>query len=154
MNRGAVRRRVLAAMRRAMMTAYIRIYRRTGGRIGGRGADGTPVLLLTVAGRTTGIPRTVPVGYFQDGGAYLVVGSGGGSKAEPQWSRNLSAASAARIQVGRRTLPVTVERLTPDAQARTWRDVVVARSPAYARLPARAGRTMPIFRLRPTIGAV
>ncbi len=150
MNRTAARRRILGAVRRALMAAYIGAYRRTGGRIGGRGADGTPVLLLTVAGRTTGLPRTVPVGYFEDGGAYLVVGSGGGTKAEPQWSRNLSSASAARIQVGPRVVPVTVERLTAEAQALAWRDVVVARSPAYARLPSKAGRVIPIFRLRPT----
>src|SRR5262249_28581512 len=39
------------------------LYRRTNGRVGGRGMGRVP-LLLTVSGRKTGTPRTVPVGYL------------------------------------------------------------------------------------------
>ena len=47
------------------------VYRRSGGRVGGRGAGGLPVLLLTVPGRRTGQPRTTPVGYFDYQGGHL-----------------------------------------------------------------------------------
>jgi hypothetical protein len=39
------------------------VYRRTNGRIGGS-VKGLPVLLLTVTGRKTGRPRSVPVALF------------------------------------------------------------------------------------------
>ena len=69
------------------------LYRRTNGRIGGRGMNGRPLLLLTVAGRRSGAVHTVPVVYFDHRGGYLVVGTGmGGSKRTPQWFRNLQAA--------------------------------------------------------------
>jgi deazaflavin-dependent oxidoreductase (nitroreductase family) len=141
--------RILKALVRAGGAASVWLYRRTGGGIGGRGGGGVPVLLLTVAGRTTGVEHTVPIGFFPDGDDYLVVGSGGGSKAEPQWARNLTVARAARIQVGRDVLRVTAERLGPQEQAAVWRDVVVARAPSYAPLPRRSGRTIPVFRLSP-----
>jgi deazaflavin-dependent oxidoreductase (nitroreductase family) len=141
--------RILTALMRAGGTASVWLYRRTGGGIGGRGGGGVHVLLLTVPGRTTGVLHTVPVGYFAEGDDYYVVGSGGGSKAEPQWARNLTAAGSARIQVGRDVLTVTAERLGPDEQAVAWRDVVVARAPAYGSLPRKSGRTIPVFRLTP-----
>jgi hypothetical protein len=53
---------------------------------GGWGMDGRPLLLLTVPGRRSGALRTVPVVYFDQGGGYLVVGTGmGGSKRTPEW---------------------------------------------------------------------
>lgn len=50
------------------------LYRRSGGRIGGS-AKGVDVLLLTVAGRRTGKPHTVPVAYLEHGDGYLVTAS-------------------------------------------------------------------------------
>ena len=52
------------------------LYRRTGGRIGGR-LNGCPVLLLTTAGRTTGKPRTTPLLYLADGDRLVLVASKG-----------------------------------------------------------------------------
>ena len=65
-----------------------------------RTARGTPVLLLTVPGRRSGTPYTTPVGYVRDGDAYLVCGSGGGAKDDPQWFRNLRHADRAHVEVG------------------------------------------------------
>ena len=39
------------------------MYRRTGGKVGGRAKGGSRVLLLTVVGRKSGTPHTVPVAY-------------------------------------------------------------------------------------------
>jgi hypothetical protein len=41
------------------------LYRRTAGRLAGRGRGKLPLLLLTVPRRKTGIPYTVPVVYFE-----------------------------------------------------------------------------------------
>ena len=40
------------------------------GKVGGRARGGSPVLLLTVAGRRFGMPHTVPVAYVERDGAY------------------------------------------------------------------------------------
>ena len=75
---------VMKRAMRAANTAAVWLYRRSGGRIGGT-AKGTHVLLLTVAGRRTGRPFTVPVSYFKHGSDYVVTGSAGGAKHDPQW---------------------------------------------------------------------
>ena len=73
-DRPAVRR----WMRRANRLG-VALYRRSGGRIGGT-AKGVPVLLLTVPGRRTGTPHTVPVAYLHHDNAYLVAGAGAASR--------------------------------------------------------------------------
>ncbi len=87
-------------MKKVMRTAnalIVSLYRRSSGRIG-RTAKGTSVLLLTVPGRKTGTPHTVAVSYFEHNGGYLVTGSGGGMKSEPQWVRNLRVTPKAQIE--------------------------------------------------------
>jgi deazaflavin-dependent oxidoreductase (nitroreductase family) len=72
--------------------ANVWLYRRTSGRVGGRGMGRLP-LLLTVTGRKSGTPHTVPIAYLNHNGSDIVVGTGaGGSKAIPQWFLNLQAA--------------------------------------------------------------
>ncbi|MEV6414495.1 nitroreductase/quinone reductase family protein [Kribbella sp. NPDC051718] len=119
------------------------LYRRSGGRIGGT-AKGLPVLLITVAGRRTGTPYTVPVAYFETDGGYLVTGSAGGSKPDPQWFRNLRAATRARIQIGDRRYDVDVHVFEGADRDRLWRDVVLARAPFFAKYEAKAGRIIPV----------
>ena len=110
------------------------------------------MLLLTVAGRTSGLPRTTPVSYFEHDGGYLVVGSGGGSPAEPQWMRNLRAASRAHVQIRARHLDVDVRMAQGEERDTLWRDVVVRRAPAFAAYEPKSGRTMPIAVLTPVTG--
>jgi deazaflavin-dependent oxidoreductase (nitroreductase family) len=119
------------------------VYRRTRGRIGGS-AKGVPVLLLTVAGRKTRIPRTVPVAYFEHGDGYLVVASAGGAKAEPQWIHNLGAARQAHITVFEDQYDVDARMLTvPSATncGRRWCWPRRLSSPNTRRSPAERSRS-------------
>ncbi len=139
-------------MRGAMRTGNrvnVQLYRWSGGRIGGRVGEGVHVLLLTVPGRRTGHARTTPVGYFEDGGGYLVVGSGGGMPSEPQWFRNLRASTDADVEIGRRSFTAHVTVLNGDERDRAFTDVVVARSPRFAKYETKSGRRMPVARLVP-----
>jgi deazaflavin-dependent oxidoreductase (nitroreductase family) len=129
----------------------VAMYRRSGGRIGGRAAGGVHVLLLTVPGRRTRRPRTTPVGFFEDGDGYLVVGSGGGSPRDPDWFRNLRATSTAEVEIGRRSFTASVAELTGGERDRAFTDVVVARSPRFARYETKSGRRMPVARLTPLV---
>jgi deazaflavin-dependent oxidoreductase (nitroreductase family) len=63
--------------------------------------------VLSVPGRTSGKLQQVPVNLLQqDGRRYLVAIRG-----NTQWVRNVRAAGAARLQVGRRTEEVTLSEL-------------------------------------------
>lgn len=140
-------------MMRAVMRAggkmNVAIYRRTGGRIGGKASGGTPVLLLTVAGRRTGVPHTTPVGWFEHDGGWLVAGTAGGMPQEPQWFRNLRKARTATVEIGRDRHRVAVRVLGQEERDRLWRDVVVSQRPSFAKYEAKTTRTIPIARLTP-----
>lgn len=139
---------VLLRVFRAANPLAVRVYRRSGGRLGAR-AKGLPVLLVTVRGRRTGEEHTTPVAYFDVGDGYLVCGTGGGMAQEPQWFRNLRRADRARIQVGAKTLPVTVHVLDRAERDRAFSDVVLSRAPFFTTYQERSGRVVPIAVLTP-----
>jgi len=124
--------------------ANVWLYRRTNGRIGGRGMGRLPLLLLTVPGRNSGMPRTVPVVYFDHHGGYLIVGTGmGGSKAIPQWFLNLQAAGKARIRLPGREYDVDVDLISDAERSTLWPQIAV-RAPHFARWQVRTGRVFPM----------
>jgi deazaflavin-dependent oxidoreductase (nitroreductase family) len=124
------------------------VYRRTRGRIGGS-AKGLPVLLLTVPGRKTGIPRTVPVAYIEHGNDYLVTASAGGAKADPQWIHNLGAAGKAHISVFEDQYDVDARIADSAERDELWQEVVLAQAPFFANYEEKSGRTIPIALLTP-----
>jgi deazaflavin-dependent oxidoreductase (nitroreductase family) len=125
------------------------LYRRSNGRIGGSARGGTPVLLLTVPGRKTGTPHTAPVSYFEDQGSYVVTGTAGGRKQDPQWFRNLRAAPRAHVELGPRHLDVDVHVASGVERDRLWREVVLARAPSFATYEEKSGRVIPVAMLTP-----
>lgn len=134
-------------MRRANRVA-VALYRLSGGRIGGT-AKGVPVLLLTVPGRKTGIPRTVPVGYVPHDDGFLVAGTAGGSTVEPQWFGNLRAARRVAVQIGAIHREASC-RIADDAERdRLWRDVVLTHRPVFATYEKRCARPIPLALITP-----
>lgn len=128
----------------AATIANVWLYRRTNGRVGGRGMGRLPLLLLTVPGRNSGTQHTVPVVYFDHNGGYLVVGTGmGGSKATPQWFLNLQRAGKARIQVRGREHDVDAHLISEAERNKVWPQIA-ARAPHFARWQARTGRMFSI----------
>ena len=141
-----------AAMKRLMRAGNglaVFLYRKSNGRIGATARGGTPVLLLTVPGRKTGTPRTTPVSYFEVEGAYVVTGTAGGTKQDPQWFRNLRAASRAHVELGPRRLEVDVHVASEAERVRLWREVVLARVPSFATYEEKSGRVIPVAVLTP-----
>ena len=84
-----------------------------------------------------------------DLGGYIVTGSAGGTKAEPQWFRNVRATRRVRIEIGYESYDAEV--LVPEAADRDllWHDVVLERAPFFAKYQEKAGRTIPIAVLTP-----
>ena len=123
------------------------------GRYGVLELAGLPSLQLTVAGRRSGIARTVTVQYVCDGGSLLLVGSNWGLPTHPDWTHNLRATDRARITRDGTTEDVVVELLTGAERQRAWRTILDF-WPNYALAQERAGsRSFQIFALQPTVGA-
>lgn len=133
---------------RAMGALNIRLYRASGGRLMGK-VRGVPVLLLTVVGRKTRVEHTTPVSYIEDGGRFIVTGSGGGSPSDPQWFRNLRRADRAVIEVGPRRIDVTVAIAGPDEHKVLW-EQLLARAPFFGKYQAKVEREIPMAVLTPT----
>lgn len=124
------------------------VYRLSGGRLMGR-MFGAPVGLLTTTGRTSGRARTVPLLYLADGGDVIVVASQGGAPRHPGWFLNLEAHPKAMLQIGRRRIPVTAQRLAPAERDRLWPALVALYQP-YEEYQRRTTRLIPLVRLTPT----
>lgn len=150
MLRGNERNTMASVQKTAMRTfaaLNISVYRASRGRLMGK-VRGVPVLLLTVAGRKTGVLHTSPVVYVEDDGRYVVAGSAGGSVAEPQWFRNLRSAGEASIEVGPRRVPVTVIVAEGEERAVLW-PRLVSRAPFFADYQAKVSREIPLAVLTP-----
>ena len=122
-----------------------------------------PNTLLTVRGRTSGLPRSAPVAVPEIDGRRFAIGAYG----DVQWVRNLRAAGTAEIRLHGRAVPVTAHELDREAATRFFRDVLpayVTTLPWFGRVfarilfrvaapevlddPDRAAATRPVFELR------
>ncbi len=139
--------RIFTAVAKAMGATHTALYRRTGGRIGGR-FRGAPCLLLTVTGRKSGQPRTAPLMYGRDGDDYIVVASKGGQPTSPVWWLNLRSNPAAEVEVGAERRRVTAEEVEGEERERLWR-LMTGIYPTYDAYQKKTSRVIPVVRLRP-----
>ena len=105
-----------------------------------------PVLLLTTTGRRSGQQRTVPLTYFEDGDALVVIGSKRGADLDPDWFLNLEADSDVGVQIGREHRRLRARRATHEEETRLW-PVILARAPQYGRYRAKTSREIPLVLL-------
>jgi deazaflavin-dependent oxidoreductase (nitroreductase family) len=105
-------------------------------------------LVLNTRGRRTGRRRSVPLQFFEDGDAMVVVAANSGLPAPPGWYLNLIAEPRATVDVDGETVAVRAERLT-DAEARAFWPTILERAPDYARFARRKGQALPLVRLAP-----
>ncbi len=91
-----------------------------------------PNTLVTIRGRTTGEPRSMPLAVMETGGRRWIIGAYG----DVNWTRNLRAAGEAEIQVRGQTLHVRATELGPAAAERFFAETL----PGYVRRFPLAGR--------------
>jgi deazaflavin-dependent oxidoreductase (nitroreductase family) len=124
------------------------LYRRFDGRLSS-GRKDVHVLLITVPGRRTGLPRSTCVRFLHTPDGPVVWGTGSGSTRDPDWFRNLRVADVADVQVGRDRHRVQPRELSGGARDTMWTDTILARAPEVARYARKAGRTIPVAVLHP-----
>ena len=127
---------------RVLGRMHVRLYRLTGGRFVGRVAK-SPILLLTTTGRRSGLPRTTPLLYLQDGTRLAIVASFGGHPTHPVWYLNLAANPEVQVQVGRDRFSATARTADAEERERLWLQVVEM-YPGYARYQEKTSREIPV----------
>lgn len=119
------------------------LYRATRGLIGHRIPGVPPMLLLDHVGAKSGIKRTTPLVYLEDGGRWVIVASKGGHAKHPAWFHNLKANPETTIQVGSRTVQVQARVATEAERKKLWPRVVAIWSD-YAEYQKRTDRKIPL----------
>lgn len=140
-------KRLRARALKAMFKAHTMIYEASDGRIGASGG-GVPMLLLSVTGRKSGKIHSTPLVYFQDGDSYVVVGSDGAAKRDPQWWKNLRVDPSGELRVGRKKFPVKAALASGIERERLW-EIGKTVNPMWAKYQARTQRELPVVVLTP-----
>jgi deazaflavin-dependent oxidoreductase (nitroreductase family) len=114
--------------------------------------QGRPLLMIETVGARTGKERTTIVARFEDPGhpgAWLVVGSNGGSARNPSWCYNL-AKNPGQVWI---TVDKKVYKAHPDSLHGAERDEawkrIVSIAPGFGRYDTTTDRQMPVIRLTP-----
>lgn len=105
-------------------------------------------IVLTTAGRRSGLPRTVLVQVFPDGRDLFVVAANSGMGRPPGWYFNLRADPHVTAELDGAHLELRAGLLSEPEAADRWLRVL-ATAPDYERYARRTGKIPPIFRLVP-----
>lgn len=130
---------------------HVAVYRHSGGRIGGHlpGWPEARVALVDHRGAKTGLPRTSPLIFHQDGETIAVVASKAGQPTNPAWFHNLMAHPDTTVQIGNRVRQVRARVATGEERERLWPEFL-AFYPGYAAFRERAKpRVIPMILLEP-----
>lgn len=110
-----------------------------------------PHVELTVPGRKSGIPRTVPLLYFTEGDEVVLIASSFGRDSHPAWYHNVTAHPEVTLSAGGEDHAYVAREVTG-----AERDALYAKAvqlyPGYAdyeQRTAESGRTIPVIALRP-----
>jgi deazaflavin-dependent oxidoreductase (nitroreductase family) len=131
-----------------LMGAHTVVYRATGGLVGHRFPGAPSMLLLDHVGARSGVERTTPLVYVEDGDALVLVASKGGYPKNPAWFHNLRAHPDATVQVGSQRRAVRARVASPSERARLWPKAVAVYG-GYAGYQERTDREIPLVILEP-----
>ena len=130
---------------------HVALYRRSGGKIGGHlpGLPNARILLLDHVGARSGIARTSPVMYHEEGDVVAVVASKAGQPTNPAWFHNLTAHPETTIQIGSELRPVRARVAADEERERLWPKFVDFYPPYDFYVKIAKGRKIPIVLLEP-----
>ncbi len=106
------------------------------------------MLLLDHLGAKSGVKRTTPLLYIEDGKDVVIVASKGGFPKHPAWHHNLLANPDITVQIGSEYRPVHARVAAPGERDRLWALADKA-YPGYRDYRARAEREIPLVVLEP-----
>jgi len=140
---------------KTMSTVNVALYRWTGGllgskwRVGSAFPWGVPILLLTTTGRKSGVPRTMPLLFLEDGQKIVIVASQGGLPKNPLWYKNIEANPDVEIQIKRRKMKMRARTASSEERERLW-PRLVAHYPDLAVYATWTDRVIPVVICEPS----
>jgi len=126
---------------------YVYMYRRSGGKFGGKIA-GNPVLLLTTTGSKTGKPRTTPVMYIHKDNEYLITATAAGADQNPAWLSNLNKKPEATIEMDGKQLKVKAIITSGEERDKLYENFK-AIGKNFVEYEKKTTRKIPVIRLQP-----
>lgn len=112
--------------------------------------QGRPIVVVTVTGAKSGLPRRIPLMRVEHGGSYLAVASKGGAPKDPMWVASIRKnPDDVIVRDGTTDITMTSRELTPGAERDLWWDRGVAAFPPYADYQRKTERMIPVFLLEP-----
>jgi F420H(2)-dependent quinone reductase len=133
---------------RRVVGVHVLAYRATNGLVGHRFPGAPSMLLLDHVGARSGVLRTTPLVYVEDGENVVLVASKGGHPRHPAWFHNLRANPETTVQIGSERRAVRARVATPEERERLWPMAVAAYS-GYRGYQARTEREIPLVVLEP-----
>jgi deazaflavin-dependent oxidoreductase (nitroreductase family) len=133
---------------RRLMGIHTFVYKASGGHIGRKFPGSPPMLLLDHIGAKSGMRRTSPLVYAEDGDDVVIVASKGGYPKNPGWYHNLRAHPDTTVQIGTEQRPVHARVATEAEHKRLWPKVVQTYS-GYEGYQERTDREIPLVILEP-----
>ena len=143
----ALKRWFTTPLSKIFQRANVFVYKASGAKLGGS-MKGAPILLVTVRGRKSGKPHTLPLLYLQDGNDCVLVASKGGWPAHPLWYLNMQANPDVTVQIGREQRAMTARTANQEERTRLW-PRLVAMYPDYANYQSWTDRQIPVVILSP-----
>ena len=123
-------------------------WRANGGTVTSGPLAGHPLLVMTSTGARSGEPRRAILTFSRDGADYVVAGSASGAPTDPAWLQNVRSHPEVSVEAEGRTFPATATIVDDTEHARLWPQHVAA-LPHFADYPEKAGRVIPVVRIRP-----
>lgn len=120
----------------------------TRGKLSFVGIAGLPSMLLTVAGRKSGIPRSTPVLCVPYAGGHLIAGSNFGGPNEPVWVLNIRAADTVRVRIDGVEQEAVAREIEGAEREIAWSHMLKT-WPNYAKYAERVDRIIPVFLVEP-----
>ena len=139
---------------KTMSKVNVALYRWTGGLLGSKSRVGSafpwgvPILLLTTIGHKSGMPRTMPLLFLEDGQNVVIVASHGGLPKNPLWYKNIEANPDVQIQIKRRKMKMRARTASPEERERLW-PRLVAHYPDLASYATWTDRVIPVVICEP-----
>jgi deazaflavin-dependent oxidoreductase (nitroreductase family) len=127
---------------------HVRVYRETNGE---RGYiwNGSPILLLTTTGRTSGEPRTIAIIFTRYKDGWAIIASKGGAPQHPKWYLNIEADPKVQVQV-KGDIYDAVARTAPSPEREQIWAEAIKHWPNYDVYQTRTERQIPVVVLEPT----
>lgn len=120
------------------------------GRLGARFPGGAQVVWIQTLGRRSGEWRRTALLGAPDAGSWIIAGSNAGQERVPAWVHNIRAHARGRLEVGSDIRDVLFDELDGDERTAAYA-LLIRDWKGFAMYERNAVRTIPVFRITPTL---